>query len=1174
MPQDEPFKLGLYLQEHINPTVGATGSGFIQGALASIPETFGLFTKGLNVASAYPVAAVQEGIANIRGTDNQKFSDRVHNVYMEGVENSLLDKYFLDSQGNVDIGDKIRKAVTPVTGDPNVFAAKGGASAELASAIAQFTGALATGAFLPGVGLAKAGGQVAKSGSTIMNAVKEGAKVGAATSLPTGLGAAYDSSTQTFSPGEFSKQVGIGTAFGAAAPAAFGVGGMVGSAIKQRMQSATKQASQSIKAAEAGQIQRQVAQQQAKNQGISRDFAVQKKLAEQAQQQQQQQLSSSPKNEGAQVSPPPQPMVATPVQAQQPPPAFRGDRMPSMIKRIIQGQPEPGLKLEPDFDVKSIHQELGELFEQQLKQTPTVKKLEARKAQLENIKQKVTPGSRAEQLVNQLANKVDDGLEQSVKSQRTRRIKKYMDDIMEKRATSPTTSVDDATTLALDGVQDFINRSSSKFKDVSEFNLNMQKTFNPTRDLIDTLSPRAGKEFSEWASDTMLLPKEVTDLMMQGKSRKQVEKLFKTADDKLIYGENEADLPEDLGKFIKGYQAIADQMYSKLKTMGYNVGDRREGLIVWRNIKDLDGLLKQLNKSDPNFSKRYKIAQDNLQDQASSPAFDETLIIKNLLRERKIDLTEDLLKFYYSPFESLAIRGNQIGRQLATGKFFGGGLNQKLSSLASKKAASYGLSEGDRLSLESIISQVFSRTGNANKDGFISALNSINRSFTLGKATTAFRQVAESPIRYMDRFNVMNTLKGFARFANKPIKMDDLSLDFINDIDNTPGGAIKQFEKFWLWAFNGANKMEGQMGLNSSYEWVINESSKAIKKGKMSGNFRSFIEKNYEPSQQARIINKLSKVKSNPDALLDIDILDATMKAATEQGGLVLSKADKALNSLDNNKWYSTIYNLASYQLRNAKTVRDRTIGEISKGNFGTALKNLTSYTAISATGFSLVENMISRWSKHDLITPEEELDEFKEQWLQFIPMYNRYIEDNLFNPDEWDKIIANKVFPGVPNTIGVISENFKLYGEDVKLRLQGKKDLLSPELAALDPKYNKKFKYGAGMVVPGFISELAFKGTDASKSSAADAFARNQPFADQAKEDKQYVQMQKKGLDPELAGTVTGGIDLRKRNEDLRNMKKYGTTDKVLIAKLKARRKELDALKLKLLRRKAELGL
>lgn len=1161
------YKAGAYLESNANPIAAASLRGLVQGGLSGIPSLFGYFLKGMDMAAGIPVAAAEESLATLQGNgQDSTVLGRYQNRRERWLQDSLLEKYFFDEQGNVDVNENISNFLDPVLGRKEKIIERGGRPAEIASGLSEFGGSLAAGFGLGAGG--SFGTQAARTGvasKRILDSIVEGAKVGAISSLPSGLGASYDSTTQSFDPIIGAAQIGLGTALGGAIPAGIGFANKLsqgGNTLKQALKASDQRVSESFKRSDNWSIARQINERNMINQSAANQYARAKQLNEQP--------LPQPAEPGSQQ--PPQVQVSEPAPPQGP--VRRPNIQPAGEQQAAQLARRNQLEArrQAAIDTQKI--------------TPTVKKLQKRMDQLDKLQENVNPDTAASKMVEKMRSKVIAGLDQSRKSQAARNVKsqkvqsidkeiselnKVLDQVDEQGITlaqklkaEADTQVysETAANNAAKNPEIIIEAidNSPLFEGITNYTARKgltQTVVTPIQNKIDAISNRLGRQLSEFKVNYLRAPKKVFQEINSGLEENAVKYNYDNATiikgptnqkNSAVYNFEEGALTPEFKELVLKQQAPLLKYYNDLIEMGVKMPDLVDGVYIPRKVKDVKGLLNYLSKKDNEIRLAY---ENTIAKGKGQLDLGDDVLIGSLLKSRSVDkMTPEMAEFYHSPYDSMKLKTGEIGKQTAIGKFFDNNLKGDVVDLVTQKVQSV----GDFKSPESILiaqenlQQMFLPFRN---NDLMMSVKKMQSFVTLGGWATAVRQSAQAPTRYANRFDPISTLKGLISVSGSPLNNKAIGLEMLNDIEFSNNNVLQVLDKYlMLPAFHATNNFELNLGLNTSYHWLVDQSAKALRSGKVSGNFKTFLQRRYTPEKSNMIIQKLGSLKGKKLEGLDSDVVDASFQAAIDRGGLVLSKADKVGASQDVGGLAGWLYNLRSWQLKNANVISDSVLGEAKRGNVGTAARNLAYYTFVETMGSAFVEAFVI---KEGLQGIGQTASDFGKEWAEItketsVPLYNSYLIDQVSDPQNLGEVLGTGLIPGAATSLRLVEDTAQLASEG--------------DIAGIfDPNINQSFKY----MPPRLISEPLYYGSEEAGRDRASRYTRELPFEKKRLELKNEREAIKRGLDPSQANTVRGKTAKRYFDQDKSAIQNAGTVDPEKAAKIKGLKKLTEKIELEL---------
>lgn len=734
------------------------------------------------------------------------------------------------------------------------------------------------------------------------------------------------------------------------------------------------------------------------------------------------------------------------------------------------------------------------------------------------------------------------------------------------------------------------------------------------------IDPKLGREFKRFANRYNSRPSAYIQEAF-GDDLKSIEKLFKKADASVLFNDKQnsqiiaKQYPEIYKLYTEKIAPFKDKAYGELTKYypdDFGYIDRKPGeIIVARRVKDIDGLKKALGKDwDADF-------QTLKQEYPGTP---EHLLADRLMRRRKITITPELEKYYYTPLEGEMMILKDLAHANSLGEFLGKiDRTHTATNIAESLTNKFpNLNEKQRAKAERYLLKYFSDYKGAKQEpllGLISGINRVQRATLLSGPQTAFVQTTIIP-RLMARMDP-SVISEAGQFGKKvdPTKFietlsnladDDiyklidpktLHLDFLGELNlnNDTYKFIQGYEDLMLLLAKPMMKGEASFGLAASHKWVENNAKQFLKTGKIQDpKFKIFLDKWYSPEEQLPLLEKIATRNKKIENWLDAeDIMDITLTAATERGGLVLGKSDKPIFGSNQGQFSSLLMNLLSFAAKESSIAKNSITDALKAGDVNTALyAALVEAPVVAASGaaVAMIYKMLYDKIQGNPGQSQEYIDRFtedvKQKGLQEVFFgYNDIMMSNLID-GKWDKILVESLIKGASRGESQVKFAGNITKDAIEAKLKGYRGEAATKFTDVyNPDVNPTLTRG-GLLMPGYVSEaLQLLGPDAWKQagqrrSAAELemrYARS-PEAKAAEgykqestvstEQLQQIPLIAKGqspmntlekLNPKLAHTIKVQQELDRAKESRIGLDKYGTQNPLEKSKREIRSKEFE---------------
>jgi hypothetical protein len=673
-----------------------------------------------------------------------------------------------------------------------------------------------------------------------------------------------------------------------------------------------------------------------------------------------------------------------------------------------------------------------------------------------------------------------------------------------------------------------------------------------------------GKDFYEM---TTKLISRASALKKDIASKKQLallDKVFKNYKNEWATGDLEK-LPPEAVAIIKKAQPIFERVSQELESLGLPPLPKVEGL-YWPNRYDPNKLPKNLRKSgfekaadEANSLESLKIGEgDGL-------GWDN--VVEQLTKARSYKIGDkvpaDVLKALETPSKSLDRFVKQVTKQAAEGEFFGKiEKGTPYSKLIKAKVDSGSLSADEKEMAQRALYDYFSseKIKNPTEQAVGDVVGTIQRLILLGKlSVTSLRQAIMTPVMAGSRYGLKGILD---TFGGKRIKMGAVDAEIYGNALNDRKSFLSLVEKMLNPGFEITQRVETYRGnLEPAAGFLTREAARALKTGKPRGMFKTFLERMY-PEEAGRdfAIRRLAHYAKN-NKKLDLLSLEDTITFARMKG-TALSRGDK-VRFAQKGTMGKGFYNILTWTIKNSNTVADSTIGELSRGNVDSGLKNILGNVLLYGGVGAATEQFINAFHGRGSNDPMKDyINEYKELAFELMmPLYNKASMDKIANPENWDDAFFDQVFKGARPAA-------KLAGDISK-------PLASGDIAGIfDPEVNPSLR----LLPSGHIGELKYlssrafqadKGANRARQQAKDTpkelknasqileVAKEQTFA---RENPDVISPSiKKRLSVENVGKPVMDRVLARASSQRVAATKYGTLDEEKAKLLGARKAEVD---------------
>ena len=461
-----------------------------------------------------------------------------------------------------------------------------------------------------------------------------------------------------------------------------------------------------------------------------------------------------------------------------------------------------------------------------------------------------------------------------------------------------------------------------------------------------------------------------------------------------------------------------------------------------RLVKDLEGLQKSLDVEQQGLitsaKKAYaakkgtsveKLTQEEKAEVIDMLMRGQRFGLKNgkpgFVKQRKLVLTDEQMKYYATPEESLSIYLRRAVNDIEKRKFMGmHGTKDPITGLINvdKSIGNYvedGIKAGrikpeDEANMLEMLKSRF--IGGEQSAGSLNAtIRDLGYMGTIANPISAVTQLAD--VGTSGALNgLRNTLSSF--FKTKDVKMIDIYLDEVSKELSEAGlrGTSKMLHK--LMAGSGFKKLD-RLGKETYINAAFKNAKKMVKSKKGLEKFKKKIGATYGDETQALIADLESgNMTDTVKYFLFNELADVQP--------ITLSEFPQAY--LDNPN-HRILYMLKSFTVKQIDVVRRNVIQEYAKGNKGTAIKNaalLGAYLSTANTG--------TQYAKDILLGRDVKAEDIPDRAMwNLLSVYgiNRYTSDKYLSNGDFIGAGVNTLMPATPIISNALSLGTELLFED-----------------------------------------------------------------------------------------------------------------------------------------------
>jgi len=487
-----------------------------------------------------------------------------------------------------------------------------------------------------------------------------------------------------------------------------------------------------------------------------------------------------------------------------------------------------------------------------------------------------------------------------------------------------------------------------------------------------------------------------------------------------------------------------DEVVPMLKSFGEELQESGHSFGMIKNffprlVKDLKGLQDSLGMEQKGVidkaRKRYadfkKIPVDKISDSENAEIIDrlvrgDNFFIKDnkpsFLRQRKLTLTPDQMKFYASPEESLSVYlrravndlekrrflGKSVARNEATGLI---DLDMSIGNYVTKEMDEGRLKLDDQSDLVEMLKSRFIG-GDQSPDAAIAVLRDLGYMGTIANPISALTQLADLG-NSMALNGFRNTLSSF--FKTKDVGLIQMGLDEVSK-EMAEGGARKT--SILLNKMMGASQFKrlDRLGKETFINAAFKNAKQLVKTEKGLAKFKKKIGNTYGKETDALIAD------------LDAGIMSDKVKfylfnQLSDVQPVTLSEFPQAYL---NNPNHRILYMLQSFTLKQLDLVRREVIQEFAKGNKKEAIKQ-----AGLLAGYLTTANLGTQMTKDLILGRDVKAEDIPSKALwSLLGVYgaNKYTTDRYWAQGDFKGGIINTLAPAAPlieAAIGLASESF-----------------------------------------------------------------------------------------------------------------------------------------------------
>lgn len=454
-----------------------------------------------------------------------------------------------------------------------------------------------------------------------------------------------------------------------------------------------------------------------------------------------------------------------------------------------------------------------------------------------------------------------------------------------------------------------------------------------------------------------------------------------------------------------------------------------------RLVKDLEGLQESLNVQQKGLigaAKNRYAAQKGTSAEKLTPEENAEVIdmlmrghtfgIKKgqpgFVRQRKLTLSDDQMKYYASPEESLAIYLRRAVNDIEKRKFMGqfGAFNKEGMLDADKSIGNYvedAINQG-RIRPEQeadMLEMLKSRfVGGEQSPGALNAtIRDLGYMGTIANPVSAITQLGD-----LGTSGALNGLRNTlaSLFKTKDVRLIDIGLDEISKelAEGSLKGTSKMLEKVMRGSgFKKLDRLGKETFINSAYKNAQQMVKKDLSK------FKKKIGSTYGDETQALI-------KDLEEGNMTDTVKYFLFNELSDVQPVTLSEFPQAYLENPNHR---ILYMLKSFTLKQIDVVRRNVVQEYAKGNKKEAVKNaalLAAYLSTANTG--------TQYAKDLVLGREVKAEDIPDRAMwNLLSVYgiNRYTTDRYLSNGDWKGAVINTIAPATP----IIDSAFSL-GEEL----------------------------------------------------------------------------------------------------------------------------------------------
>jgi hypothetical protein len=429
-----------------------------------------------------------------------------------------------------------------------------------------------------------------------------------------------------------------------------------------------------------------------------------------------------------------------------------------------------------------------------------------------------------------------------------------------------------------------------------------------------------------------------------------------------------------------------------------------------RLVKDLEGLQKSLNVQQKGligaaknrYAAKKGISAEKLTAEENVEVIDmlmrgHTFGIKKgqpgFVRQRKLTLSDDQMKYYASPEESLAIYLRRAVNDIEKRKFMGqfGAFNKEGMLDADKSIGNY------------MLKSRF--VGGEQSPGALNAtFRDLGYMGTIANPVSALTQLGD-----LGTSGALNGLRNTlaSLFKTKNIELIDIGLDEVSK--ELAEGSLKGTSK----GFKKLDRLGKETFINAAYK----NAQKMVKKDL--SKFKKKIGSTYGDETQALI-------KDLEEGNMTDTVKYFLFNELSDVQPVTLSEFPQAYL---NNPNHRILYMLKSFTLKQIDVVRRNVVQEYAKGNKKEAVKNaalLAAYLSTANTG--------TQYAKDLVLGREVKAEDIPDRAMwNLLSVYgiNRYTTDRYLSNGDWKGAVINTIAPATPIVDSALSLGGELFEDD-----------------------------------------------------------------------------------------------------------------------------------------------